>query len=112
MYTYNCKLLRVIDGDTVRAQIDLGFDVWVTKTIRLTGINAPESRTRDKIEKVKGLEAKARLIELLEHMSFKIQSHGVGKFGRCLGVLYVDDININEQLITEGHAVEYDGGKR
>ena len=112
MYTYNCKLLRVIDGDTVTAQIDLGFDVWVTKTIRLTGINAPESRTRDKIEKERGLAAKARLIEMLEGMKFKVQSFGVGKFGRCLGVLFVDDVNLNELLITEGHAVEYHGGKR
>ena len=66
MYTYKAKIIRVIDGDTVDALIDIGFHVHVKKRIRLYGINAPESRTRDKEEKVRGLAAKARLKEILQ----------------------------------------------
>ena len=92
MYEYDAKLLRVVDGDTVDAMIDLGFDVWVKKRIRLYKINAPESRTRDAEEKIRGLAAKARLQELLEASEgkFKLLSHGVGKYGRCLGTLIID----------------------
>ncbi len=112
MYKYNAKVTRVVDGDTVDALVDLGFDTWKKVRIRMVGLNAPESRTRDLEEKKKGLAAKDRLKELLQVKSFILQSHGVGKYGRCLGELFVDDVNINKQLITEGHAVEYHGGKR
>mgnify|MGYP001162381144 FL=1 len=109
MYEYNAKLVRVVDGDTVDALIDLGFDVWVKKRIRLHGIDAPESRTRDSEEKIRGLAAKARLQELLgaSEGAFKLHSHGVGKYGRCLGTLFINGTNVNERLITEGHAQEY-----
>ena len=109
MYEYNAKLDRVVDGDTVDALIDLGFDVWVKKRIRLHGIDAPESRTRDSEEKIRGLAAKARLQELLEASegAFKLHSHGVGKYGRCLGTLFIGECNINQQLLLEGHAEEY-----
>ena len=81
------------------------------------GINAPESRTRDAEEKVKGLAAKKRVTELLEDaQTVTVKSHGVGKFGRCLGELTLtqagQEINLNELLISEGHATEYFGGKR
>ena len=111
---YSCKLVRVVDGDTADAMIDLGFNVWVKNRIRFMGVDAWESRTRNKEEKVKGLAAKARLTEILDNADnkFILQSHGVGKFGRCLGELFVDDKSINQQLINEGHAKEYDGGKR
>jgi len=112
MYKYNAKVTRVVDGDTVDALVDLGFDTWKKVRIRMVGLNAPESRTRDLEEKKKGLAAKDRLKELLKVESFILQSHGVGKYGRCLGELFVDDVNINKQLMTEGHAVEYHGGKR
>ncbi len=114
MYDYRSKVTRVIDGDTIEALVDLGFDTWKQVTIRFDGIDAWESRTRDDEEKVKGLAAKARLIELLENggNEFLLQSHGVGKFGRCLGELFVDGNSINKQLIEEGHAKDYDGGKR
>ena len=114
MYKYNAKLDRVVDGDTVDALVDLGFDTWKKVRVRMHGMDAWESRTRDKEEKVKGLAAKARLIELLEEHDneFILISHGVGKYGRCLGEIIVDDININQKLITEGHAKEYHGGKR
>ena len=112
MYKYNAKVTRVVDGDTVDALVDLGFDTWKKVRIRMMGLNAPESRTRDLEEKKKGLAAKDRLKELLNSDTFILQSHGVGKYGRCLGDLFVDDVNINKQLIKEGHAVEYYGGKR
>ena len=93
MYQYKAKLVRVVDGDTVDAEIDLGFDVWVKKRIRLAGIDAYESRTRDKEEKVKGLLAKARLQDILtDHKDeFIVASTEVGKYGRCLGYIFVGD---------------------
>tara|TARA_R110002012_G_scaffold2124_8_gene10182 strand:+ start:2803 stop:3162 length:360 start_codon:yes stop_codon:yes gene_type:complete len=119
MYTYKIKVVRVIDGDTIDASIDLGFDVSVKKRIRFMGINTPESRTRDLEEKARGLAAKARVQELLEEADeIQLTSHGVGKFGRCLGELHLSNkdgltmINLNNKLIEEGHAVEYHGGKR
>mgnify|MGYP003647730007 CR=1 FL=1 len=122
MYTYKAKLIRVVDGDTVDAQIDLGFDVSVKKRIRFAGINAPESRTRDKEEKVKGLAAKDRVIAILaDNPTFTLDSRKLGKYGRVLGEIYLNvldgkdcltQICLNEQLIKEGHAVAYFGGKR
>ena len=122
MYTYKIKLDRVVDGDTIDAYIDLGFDVSVKKRIRFMGINTPESRTRDLEEKARGLAAKDRVKQLLEGANeITLQSHGVGKYGRCLGELFVDVVDgkekitlesVNQLLIKENHAVEYDGGKR
>jgi micrococcal nuclease len=112
-YIYNVnKILKVVDGDTVDALIDLGFYTYIHKRVRLYGLNAPESRTRDKEEKARGIAAKRRLKELLKSKNIKIISHGVGKFDRVLGEFICDDENINEQLVTEGHAVKYFGGKR
>ena len=122
MYTYKIKLDRIIDGDTIDAYIDLGFDISVKKRIRFKGINTPESRTRDLEVKARGLAAKDRLKAILEGTkTIQLNSHGVGKYGRCLGELHIDFldgkdcltlVNVNELLIKEGHAVEYDGGKR
>ena len=122
MYTYKIKLDRIIDGDTIDAYIDLGFDITIHKRIRLAGIDTPESRTRDLEEKARGLAAKDRLKNILEGANtIQLNSHGVGKYGRCLGELHVDVLdgkecltlaNVNELLIKEGHAVAYDGGKR
>ena len=117
VYKYRCKIVRIIDGDTVVADVDLGFEVELkAQKIRLYGINTPESRTRDKEEKKRGLEAKWRLTELLDTGEFYLESHDKGKFGRILGVLYqTDDFSIrsiNQILVDEGHAVEYFGGKR
>ena len=121
-YIYRAKLDRVVDGDTIDAMIDVGFDIWVKKRIRYMGIDTWESRTRDLDEKKKGLAAKARNKELLEKVSaksgyFRLKSHGVGKYGRVLGEIFIQDAegkqyNINEQLKTEGHAYEYHGGKK
>ena len=115
MYTYKAKLDRVIDGDTIDANIDLGFDITIHKRIRLTGIDTPESRTRDLEEKARGLASKARLIELLGDGEFILESREVGKFGRVLGTIYTiaeESININDTLVEEGYAVEYYGGKK
>jgi len=122
MYNYKISPLRVIDGDTIDAEIDLGFDVKIKKRIRFMGINTPESRTRDLEEKARGLAAKDRVKQLLDGCkNVTLKSHGVGKFGRCLGEIMLDMVdgqekltleNLNELLIKEGHAVEYHGGKR
>mgnify|MGYP000873784392 CR=1 FL=1 len=121
-YIYRAKLERVVDGDTIDALIDVGFDIWIKKRIRYMGIDTWESRTRDLEEKKKGLAAKERNKELLEKVSkdsgyFRLKSHGVGKYGRVLGEIFIQDtdgnsININEQLKLEGHAYEYHGGKK
>jgi micrococcal nuclease len=121
-YIYRGKLDRVVDGDTIDALIDVGFDIWVKKRIRYKGIDTWESRTRDLAEKAKGLEAKDRNKELLETVSskpgyFRLKSYGVGKYGRVLGEIFIMDkddntICINDRLITEGHAYVYDGGKK
>ena len=117
MYTYKAKLDRIIDGDTVDAHIDLGFDITIHKRIRLAGIDTPESRTRDLEEKAKGLAAKARLEELLKEENFVLESKEVGKYGRVLGTLHIYPegslpVNVNETLVKEGYAVEYNGCKR
>jgi len=114
MFTYEAKVLRVVDGDTIDALIDLGFDIHKKVRIRMVGINTPESRTRDLEEKKRGLAAKARLKEILKENKnkFILESQGVGKYGRCLGIIKINDTSVNQQLITEGHAVEYFGGKR
>ena len=112
MYTYKAKLDRVVDGDTVDANIDLGFDITIHKRIRLAGIDSPESRTRDLEEKQRGLASKDRLIDLLKDGEFTLESKEVGKYGRVLGVLLIDDLNINNTLVEEGYAVEYWGGKK
>ena len=121
-YIYRGKLDRVVDGDTIDAMIDVGFNIWVHKRIRFVGMDAWESRTRDLEVKKKGLAAKERLKVLLNEVSskpgmFRIRSQGVGKYGRVLGELFVMDSegkqwNVNETLIAEGHAYIYDGGKK
>jgi|TARA_B100000287_G_scaffold421610_1_gene462517 micrococcal nuclease len=121
-YIYRGKLERVVDGDTIDALIDVGFDIWIKKRIRYSGIDTWESRTRDLAEKAKGLEAKARNKELLMEVSskpgyFRLKSYGVGKYGRVLGEIFIEDkegkqYNINKTLISEGHAYVYEGGKK
>ena len=109
MYEYNIKILRVIDGDTVDAMVDLGFAVHKKIRVRLYGINTPESRTRDLEEKERGLKAKDRLINILKENedSVVLKSHGIGKYGRCLGTLFIDNIDLNKLLLNEGLAGEY-----
>ena len=114
MFEYSAEVIKIVDGDTLDARIDLGFDVHVNKRIRLMGIDTWESRTRDKDEKVKGLAAKARLKELMKQdkNKFKLISHGTGKFGRVLGDIEISVGNVCDILIEEGHAYSYFGGNK
>ncbi len=119
MYYYKVEILRVVDGDTVDVRLDLGFNVWHKCRVRMVGINAPESRTRDLEEKARGLAAKEWLKLMLhdEMYDIQMQSEGTGKYGRVLGIFYKDmgkkkPSNINEEMVKQGHAVGYDGGKR
>ena len=116
-HIYSAKLVRVVDGDTADAMIDLGFNVWVKNRIRFMGVDAWESRTRNLEEKEKGLAAKAYVKDLLENSDegkFLLKSHGVGKYGRVLGELFVkgNDTSVNELLKENGHASKYYGGKK
>ena len=118
MYEYKFELDRVVDGDTIDVDIALGFDVMLKKQrIRLYGMNTPESRTRDLEEKKYGLAAKARLKELLENgetLSIRtaIDKKARGKYGRILGTIFADEVNLNDLLIEEGHAIAYFGGTK
>lgn len=121
-YIYRARLDRVIDGDTVDAFIDLGFDTHIKRRIRFQGLDTWESRTKNLEEKKLGLAAKARVKELLTKITckpkyFRLKSHGCGKYGRVLGELFIKDadgneININKTLIDEGHACVYYGDKK
>ena len=134
---YECELIRVVDGDTIDCWIDLGFKVKWKARVRYMGLDTWESRTRDLEEKKKGLAAKARNKELLEQGVFKLRSFGTGKYGRVLGEVFVSPdfvgehitecianpeskidlssdgwVSVNDILMEEGHAYEYDGGKK
>lgn len=116
MYEYRTKVVRIVDGDTVDVDIDLGFGVWLRKErVRLLGIDTPESRTRDKVEKKYGLAAKAFLKKSLGTSPIlKTTKDGKGKFGRILGEFMVEfeegnRININQYLVDNYHAVQYQG---
>jgi micrococcal nuclease len=122
MYEYKCNIIKVIDGDTVDVDIDLGFGMWMLdERVRIMGIDTPESRTRDLVEKKFGLAAKKRLKELLGKsavLATQVNKNGEdmkGKFGRILGDFNVYDATTDswrksgEVLISEGHAVAYLG---
>jgi len=118
MYMYKCKILRIVDGDTVDIDIDLGFGMWMHKErVRMMGIDTPESRTRDLEEKAFGLASKERLKELLPIGSIQILKTEIdksgedakGKFGRILGDFLIEGERASEILIEEGHAVAYHG---
>ena len=116
------KINRVVDGDTIDVTIDLGFDLYKKERVRIAGVDTPEKRTRDKEEKALGLDATAWMKEKLEgaikgddELTIRTElKGGVGKYGRLLGWLYVgdDEFSLNQQMITEGYAWEYDGGTK
>jgi micrococcal nuclease len=120
MYEYRAKVNRVVDGDTVDIDIELGFDIVLTgQRVRIMGIDTPESRTSDKVEKVFGLAAKNRLKELLGKTAIlktQIEKDGddaKGKFGRILADFVAPDGRmVTEIMIEEGHAVPYFGGSK
>jgi micrococcal nuclease len=107
MWTYNAKMLRVIDGDTIEADIDLGFDMHYIAKVRLAGINAPEMKTPQ------GAPAKARLTEMLTDYPNLIITTKLNKefekYGRVLGEITTNGWNVNQQMITEGFAIPMKG---
>lgn len=116
MYEYRAVVNRVVDGDTVDVDIELGFGIVLTdERVRIMGIDTPESRTSDKVEKIFGLASKERLKSLLGKVAIlktEINKEGEdmkGKFGRVLGDFLVGERRVSEILIEEGHAVKYHG---
>ena len=118
-YVYRIKsITKVVDGDTIDANIDLGFDISLTKRIRLAGIDTPESRTKDQYEKKLGLQAKAWLKERLNFAKDIIIKtelpDSTEKYGRIIGHLFINgqETSLNNQMIDEGYALAYEGGKK
>jgi endonuclease YncB( thermonuclease family) len=107
------EVTKIVDGDTIDVIIDLGFDIMYRSRVRLFGIDTPESRTRNKEEKVRGLLSKNFLKEHLKSSKkIVIKTHKgeeTGKFGRILGEIFIDGININQKMCDEGYAVAYYG---
>ncbi len=115
MYRYKVSVVKVVDGDTVDVDIDLGFGMSYKKQrVRMLGIDTPESRTRDLVEKKFGKASKKHLKGILEQGGIQLVSHDKGKFGRILGELFIGDssYSINQQMIDEHHAVAYTGGNK
>ena len=118
-YVYRIKsVTKVVDGDTIDADIDLGFDISLTKRIRLAGIDTPESRTTNVKEKAMGLESKEWLKKTLEgakDILIKTElPDSTEKYGRIIGHLFINgqETSLNNQMITEGYALAYDGGTK
>jgi len=122
-YNFRClEINRVVDGDTIDVTIDLGFDLYKKERVRVAGVDTPEKRTRNLEEKALGIDATNWLKEKLESAvagddDLVIRTEldgGVGKYGRLLGWLYIGDseVSLNEQMIAEGYAHEYDGGTK
>ena len=122
---YNFRVVsidRVVDGDTIDVSIDLGFDLIKKERVRIAGVDTPEKRTRDLEEKALGLDATEWMKKNLEdtidgddELTIRTELQGgMGKYGRLLGWLYVgdDEVSLNEKMITEGYAWEYDGGTK
>ena len=117
------KINKVLDGDTIDVTIDLGFDLYKKERVRIAGVDTPEKRTRDLEEKELGIDATNWLKKKLEdtiagdgdELTIRTELEGgVGKYGRLLGWLYIneEEVSLNEQMITEGYAWAYDGGTK
>ena len=123
MYRYNVTVTRIVDGDTVDVDIDLGFGmVYKKQRVRMMGIDTPESRTKDLEEKFYGKQAKKFLTSLLKETEVELVSHDKGKFGRILGELFLtvkenedasyelaNEKSVNQMMIDNYHAVPYFG---
>ena len=117
LFHYKATVDRVIDGDTIDVTLDLGFDISYRGRIRFQGINAPESRTRDAVEKQAGLAAKRYVEDWIngheQRVIIQTSLDDRGKFGRILGRILNDEGEcLNDELVSLGHATPYDGGKR
>ena len=116
MYEYAIKeIVKVVDGDTIDIIIDLGFDLSKKERVRLAGIDAPESRTRDLEEKKMGLETKDFLTRRLEDgktSGLRVKTEKDGKYGRMLGWIYCGETNLNIEMVDRGYAWYYDGGSK
>ena len=116
------KINKVVDGDTIDVTIDLGFDLYKKERVRVAGIDTPEKRTRNLEEKALGIDATNWLKEKLDQaitgddeLTIRTElSGGIGKYGRLLGWLYIGDgdVSLNEEMIKQGYAWEYDGGTK
>ena len=122
-WNYNATVTRVVDGDTFDCSIDLGFDLTIKQRVRVAGVDTPEKRTRDKEEKKLGLDATLWLEDKLNEAAAagyglivrtELDKGSTGKYGRLLGWLYIGDadLSLNEEMIQEGFAWEYDGGTK
>ena len=123
-WNYRVKeVLRVVDGDTIDVDIDLGFDLRIKQRVRVAGIDTPEKRTRNKEEKALGIDATKWLEDQIADaflggqeitIRTEVDKEATGKYGRLLGWIYVDDVNVslNEQMVAEGYAWIYDGGTK
>lgn len=121
MYKYDAKVIKVVDGDTIDVEIDLGFKIYISQRCRLEGINTPESRSKNKDEKELGLKVKQYLIEQLINKTVLVETEKQGKFGRYLAKIWLykdfdkdilEDKSLNQELIDKGYAIEYHGGKK
>ena len=116
MYEYRVKkIVKVVDGDTIDIEIDLGFSLTKKERCRVAGIDTPECRTRNKEEKQYGLAAKVYMTGLLKNAKeLKVRTEKDGKYGRMLGWFYADDqeLSLNEQMVVDGYAWAYDGGTK
>ena len=112
-FFYNATVVRVVDGDTIILDIDLGFDIILRKqSVRLNGVDTPECRTKNEVEKKAGFLAKAKVLSFCPEgarIQVKTSLNKKGKYGRILGTIYVDDLNVNEYLIENNYAVAYTG---
>jgi micrococcal nuclease len=116
MYEYRIKkVVKVVDGDTIDIEIDLGFSLTKKERCRVAGIDTPESRTRNLVEKQYGKAAALYLAGMLKNAKeLKVRTEKDGKYGRMLGWIYADDqeLSLNEQMVVDGYAWQYDGGTK
>lgn len=114
MYEYKATVIKVIDGDTADFLIQLGFNITIKERCRFFGIDTPETRTRDKKEKAKGLAAKKFVKDTIEGKEVMIKTVKKGKFGRYLAEVFIEGhvMSLNKILVKLGHAKEYFGGRR
>ena len=114
MFSYRALILSVYDGDTVTAKIDLGFDIWVKKKLRLRGINTPEVRTKDKDEKRAGYEARDLVRDRIQDKMVMVKMGKAGKYGRYIATIFeydqdgeLKEQSLNDELLETGLAKPY-----